>query len=233
MERVIDLTGKRFGKLTVECRVGSRGSQPAWSCACDCGRKTIVIGPSLRYGATKSCGCLLRESSRKLGRARVVDATGMRFGRLVVLGLAEHYEAGKPMWRCRCDCGNEKMVLGTRLREGTTQSCGCFRSDASRVRSRRHGMLHSPEYQAWCAMKQRCLNPRHRAYCNYGGRGIGIYPEWIVNFGAFLSEVGRKPDPALTLERLDNERGYEPGNVTWETRTHQNRNKRPRRRRAA
>jgi hypothetical protein len=89
-----------------------------------------------------------------------------------------------------------------------------------------HGLSHLPEYGVWYMMKQRCLNPTDRSYANYGGRGITVAPEWINNFAVFLADVGRRPDPSYSLDRIDNDGIYEPGNVRWTTRREQMNNKR-------
>jgi hypothetical protein len=156
------------------------------------------------------------------------DLAGRRFGRLVAVRRAGVYADGSIQWLCRCECGNEAVVLGTNLRHGTSQSCGCLRNKLSSLRARRHGESHKPEYEAWHSMKQRCLNPRHRAFKNYGGRGIAVCPSWVGSFEAFFAYVGRKPHPALTLDRIDNDGDYEPGNVRWATWSQQNGNQRRR-----
>jgi hypothetical protein len=111
-----------------------------------------------------------------------------------------------------------------------TRSCGCLKRDlcAERISkiATKHGLIHSAEYGAWVAAKGRCLNPKNRAFKNYGGRGISIAPEWVDDFAAFYSYLGPKPSPAHSLDRINNDRGYEPGNVRWATRVEQNRNRR-------
>jgi hypothetical protein len=97
-------------------------------------------------------------------------------------------------------------------------------------RNRIHGGRYRPEYAVWQAMKDRCLNPNHAAYHNYGGRGIKICPEWQHSFAAFLRDVGPRPSPDLSIDRIDNDGNYEPGNVRWATRSEQTRNQRPRKR---
>lgn len=89
----------------------------------------------------------------------------------------------------------------------------------------------SPEYKAWYAAKHRCTNPNNKYWNHYGGRGIKMCPEWQENFAAFLAHIGPKPHPKLTLDRIDNDKGYEPGNVQWATMSHQHLNKRPSNRR--
>lgn len=232
MTKPLMLTGHQFGRLAVECRAGSRNQQSTWHCRCDCGQSVVVVGKSLRSGQTQSCGCLRKERTALVGSARTIDLTGRRFGRLVAQakeGLATDDEA---RWRCLCDCGNETCVRSSSLRNGTTQSCGCLRRELLSTRPLKHGQARhgrlTSEYDAWHAMKQRCLNPNHAAYANYGGRGITVCQQWLESFEVFFADVGLKPDPELTLDRIDNDGSYEPGNVRWATRSQQNSNQRGR-----
>lgn len=94
----------------------------------------------------------------------------------------------------------------------------------------KHGLSHLPEYEIWCAMKARCFNPNHEGYKNYAERGITVCDRWVDDFSAFLSDMGSRPAPDLTIERVNNDRGYSPDNCIWATRTVQNRNQRPRKR---
>lgn len=116
-ERLKDLTGQRFGRLTVLEYIQD---QHKWLCKCDCGEETTVSGPNLRSGSVTSCGCLLRE----VQLSRVNDITGRHFGRLTAIEYL-----GKGKWRCRCDCGKEVVVIGQNLRRGRTKSCGCLRNE--------------------------------------------------------------------------------------------------------
>jgi hypothetical protein len=138
------------------------------------------------------------------------------------------------LWRCRCECGNETVAPAGRLRDGTKLSCGCARSIAAkgRVKWTRHGAtvngIVTPEYRSWANAKQRATNPSNRAYPEYGGRGIGMAVEWLNDFRSFLAHIGPRPE-GTSLDRIDNDRGYEPGNVRWATRGEQARNRRARR----
>lgn len=93
-------------------------------------------------------------------------------------------------------------------------------------RQERHGLRYLPEYQVWLQLKQRCLNPKNKRYVYYGARGVTIHAEWQVSFRAFFEHVGKRPHKKLWLDRLDNSRGYEPGNVAWRTIVEQQRNRR-------
>src|SRR5262245_34706055 len=158
-------------------------------------------------------------------RASAQDLTGKRFGRLTVLSLAgkRRSPCGKSelVWHCRCDCGTEKDVRGNTLRWGSTQSCGCLHRD----QMTRHGRAETSEYFVWGSMLQRCYNPKHRQFRHYGGRGIRVCDRWGESFANFLAEMGKRP-PGLQLDRIDNDRGYEPGNCRWATTTEQSRNRR-------
>lgn len=161
---------------------------------------------------------------------RVRDLTGHRVARLTALEYAGNDKQGNALWRCSCDCGRTSLVRSYALRVGRIKSCGCWESRRER---RKHGQAapQSPEYKAWSSAVQRCTNPRHPSYRNYGGRGVRICEEWRRSFVAFFNHMGPRP-PGLTLDRIDNDGHYEPGNCRWTTYTEQIRNRRKLRRRA-
>lgn len=144
---------------------------------------------------------------------------GKKFSRLTVVSQA--YKHFSPSGRSEnkvdvvCDCGKKKSVYVSHLVKGNTRSCGCFRSELTSERNERHKDYGSPEYVTWCAIKQRCLNPKNRKYPKYGGSGISICDKWKESYDAFLCDVGRKPKDCSSLDRIDNSRNYEPGNVRW------------------
>ncbi len=143
-------------------------------------------------------------------------SAGIVVGRFTVL---EHVGCGR--WLCKCTCGTEKTVHRDNL--GTnTFSCGCLLRDTMR----KHGQTGGPEYRAWRHILDRCRNPKSQEWHNYGARGIGVHEGWLRDFGAFMAHVGPRPSANHQIDRIDNDRGYEPGNVRWVTRSENCRNTR-------
>ena len=148
---------------------------------------------------------------------RFKNLAGQRFGRWVVLEYAgKRSKQQAYSWLCRCDCGKTKVVLGSSLRYQESQSCGCLCRDHIIKISTTHGMKKTGEWRSWSSMRTRCNNPAATGYDRYGGRGITICEQWD-DFETFLKDVGPRPSPDYTLERLDNDKGYFPGNVHWAT----------------
>lgn len=164
---------------------------------------------------------------------KIKDITGQRFGRLVALGYVGNILMGKKNapfagWLCRCDCGNTKVVIGSNLRLGYTQSCGCLQKERASNASRRHGQAHkdkSAEYKTWEGMISRCTNARTSGYPNYGGRGISVCDRWR-NFEFFLEDMGTRPTPRHSLDRIDVNGNYEKSNCRWVTKETQANNTR-------
>jgi len=152
------------------------------------------------------------------------ELIGKRFGRLLVLRRTEDRWAHR-FWTCLCDCGKEVVVRGESLYRGETKSCGCLRDEMSGARVAKHRDTGSPEFTAWARMRQRCVNPKRPDYRNYGGRGITVCERWN-SFENFLADMGRKPSPAHSLDRINNEGNYEPSNCQWATLLQQNSNRR-------
>lgn len=165
---------------------------------------------------------------------RLIDITGQRFGRLSVVKKADRASpSGGSLWECLCDCGATKTVNASNLRNGGSRSCGCLAGEwsksmgsnpafvAKRAASQvRHGHKKrgnaSPEYKTWLGMKARCERPTNKDYPRWGGRGIRVCDRW-QDFAAFFADMGPKPSPSHSIDRLDPDANYEPGNCRWAT----------------
>lgn len=159
---------------------------------------------------------------------------GQRFGRLRVSHAEERDRHGHIVWECQCDCGATTRVSTQRLTSGNTTSCGCARSDNAKIQQElaskarlEHGLSGTPEYYAWWHAKERCHNPAHNSYQYYGARGIRMCGTWRESVTQFYRDMGARPT-GLSLDRIDNDGNYEPGNCRWATLEQQQSNKRQR-----
>jgi hypothetical protein len=169
---------------------------------------------------------------------KLIDITGQRFGRLLVLHKGSVSKTGGSIWICRCECGNEATANASNLRNGSTLSCRCLRKETSqqlgsnpafiKIRSAKltvHGHKKrgamTPEYRTWLGMKRRCQDENYKDFPNWGGRGITVCERWDRSFVDFLSDMGARPSDDHSIDRINPNGNYEPGNCRWATATEQ------------
>ena len=215
--RLVDHTGKKFGRLTVLYRGEKKlnDSKVYWVCKCDCGNIVSKSAIYLTKTDVPSCGCYKREH---LSELKLDDLTGKRFGRLTVLYRANTVgEMAK--WHCKCDCGNEVDVFAGNLKKGNhSTSCGCYQNERRIESHTTHGYSNTRIYQVYCKIKDRCNCKNNPSYYRYGARGIKMCPEWENDPEVFCKWAyanGYREDAEFgetTIDRRDNNKGYSPDN---------------------
>jgi len=194
---VKDITGKPFFYLTAISYAGTKlGSQAGayWLFRCKCGVEKVLSAGAVRSGNIKSCGC----------RNNRTDEVGNKYGKLTVIEFAGKTKSGDSRWNCRCECGNTTIVARGELRKESTKSCGCHRASAG-------GGYKTTEHSSWKEAKGRCFNPTYKDRHLYSERGIRMCENWRHSFPHFLADMGKKPSPKHSVERINNDGNYSCG----------------------
>jgi hypothetical protein len=222
MVAIRDLTGQKFGFLTVESFSHSDGHS-YWNCVCRCGKKVVRLGSDI----TRKRGLEIRSCSHGCF-VSFKEYSGQRFGKLVAIKYITERNK-QHIWLWQCDCGNAKELPLYPVKFGNTKSCGCLRNySGDNNPNHKHGNCYSKEYSIWSAMKRRCKNPGNKAYKYYGGRGITVCERWLNSFDNFYADLGPIPSEKHSLDRIDVNKNYEPSNCRWATQSEQVRNSRVR-----
>ena len=195
-----NIAGERFGKLVAIRAIkehSPKNTAVYWECKCDCGNITVINGVALRNGNTKSCGCL------KITPNKLIDITGKRFGKLVVLEKAVKNNTKNTYWVCKCDCGNVKIIKGSSLKNKNTKSCGCLRKETTHRKI--HNSSKTKLFTVWMSMRH-YGKKRNKVICTTWQNNFENFRNWSLNNGY---------TDKTFFHRKDKNGGYNPSNCYW------------------
>ncbi|MDW3922226.1 hypothetical protein QI261_00675 [Staphylococcus saprophyticus] len=205
--------GDKYNMLECVKYVGSDNRGKKFLFKCDCGNEVEYTGTYVKNNRYKSCGC------RKYNKNKDEDILKTKFNRLRPIERVDNIKRGKA-FLCKCDCGNTTIVPLASLKNNRVKSCGCLNSEIQskfmKEYNNKHGKSNTAEYRVWKGMRERCNNPKHKQYKDYGGRGIKVCERWN-NFSVFLEDMGEKPTKKHQIDRTNNDGNYEPNNCRWVT----------------
>lgn len=215
-----EIVGKTYNKWHVDSFAYTKEWEHYFNCTCECGVKKVVNGRNIVLGKSRSCGC---DRDSKAHKRYFIDLTGNKYNKLTCIKW-ERRENGI-YWYCQCECNNFTWVEASNLKSGAVKSCGCAGNHVNRI----HGMSRTRLHKIWSRMIARCFNPNVDSFEHYGGRGITVCSEWMetngfINFMNWSYEHGYKEN--LSIDRIDNNKGYSPDNCRWVTQSVQMRNTR-------
>lgn len=207
-----DITGMRFGKLVAVKHAYTVNRKSTWLFRCDCGIEKNIRMDGVVGGTVVSCGCIRRD-----------DATGKKFGRLLPVKFARTGTNNASIWEFACDCGNRIEAILSDVKRGGIKSCGCLRKECGKEKIHfaqetrtTHGMSGTRLYIMFKGMKSRCYNSHTDHYKYYGGRGITICDEWLNDPQMFIDwALSNGYQDCLSIDRIDNNKGYSPDNCRF------------------
>ena len=209
----IKMIGFVFGKRTIAELAGrDKWGNQLFKCVCICGSLAVLTNGRIKAGKSNQC-----DPCRRKDLIPLIEF-GTKFKDRTIIGFAEKDSRGNQLFSCQCKCGSIKNLTAVALRKGTSGSCDSCSRESRKI-------IKGSSYRIWQGMKERCSYKKHISYKNYGGRGITVCDRWLESFENFLNDMGERPE-GLSIDRIDNEKGYSKDNCRWATQKEQTNNTR-------